>query len=141
MHFNTLIPELAVTDCAVSLKFYCSILGFSIAYQRLEEGFAFLEYGEAQLMIDQINKGRTFKNSNVSIERPFGRGINLQIKVPAVTVLFEQLHTAGITLYLSLEEKWHRYADKELRQRQFIVADPDGYLLRFYENLGVRNFL
>ncbi len=26
------------------------------------------------------------------------------------------------------------------KSRQFVVADPDGYLLRFYEDLGRRNF-
>ncbi|KAA2236563.1 hypothetical protein [Salinarimonas soli] len=38
-----LVPELDVTDLAVSLRFWCEGLGFTIAYQRSESAFAFLE--------------------------------------------------------------------------------------------------
>jgi len=37
---NALVPELSITDFAKSLDFYERILGFSIVYQRQEEGFA-----------------------------------------------------------------------------------------------------
>jgi hypothetical protein len=35
-------------------------------------------------------------------------------------------------------EKWYRAGDRELGQRQFLVQDPDGYLLRFCQDLGER---
>lgn len=42
MTFNALIPELYVTDLQRSLVFYTQLLGFKVAYDRPEEGFAFL---------------------------------------------------------------------------------------------------
>jgi len=35
-----------------------------------------------------------------------------------------------------MEEKWYR-ADAKLKgQKEFLIMDPDGYLLRFVQNLG-----
>jgi hypothetical protein len=39
----------------------------------------------------------------------------------------------------SIEEKWYRANDVELGNRQFIILDPDGYMLRFFQDLGERN--
>ena len=38
-----LVPELLVIDLAASLRFWCELLGFMIAYDRPEEGFAYLD--------------------------------------------------------------------------------------------------
>ena len=43
--FATLIPEFAVSDLTTSLRFWCDLLGFQIAYQRPEGDFVFLERG------------------------------------------------------------------------------------------------
>ncbi|WP_412071743.1 VOC family protein, partial [Pseudomonas sp. 2023EL-01195] len=53
MHFNALVPELLVVDFARSLDFYCRVLGFDVAYQRPEHRFAYLRFGEAQLMLEE----------------------------------------------------------------------------------------
>ena len=45
---------------------------------------------------------------------------------------------AGSTVHLPLEDKWYRRDDMLLGNRQFVVADADGYLLRFFEDLGSR---
>lgn len=37
-----------------------------------------------------------------------------------------------------MEEKWYRATDKELGNKQFLVQDPDGYLLRFFQDLELR---
>ncbi|MDR3474193.1 MAG: VOC family protein [Devosia sp.] len=137
MRFNALIPEFAVGSLAESLAFYVDLLGFSVAYERPEEGFAFLTLGEAQLMLDEIGQVRTF-DADGPLVRPLGRGLNLQIAVPAVAPLLAALATAGWPLYLPLEEKWYRRGAEELGNRQFVVADPDGYLLRYVEDLGSR---
>ena len=53
MKFNSLIPELSVTDVEKSKLFYLN-LGFEIKYQR--EKFYFLEFEENQIMIEEDNK-------------------------------------------------------------------------------------
>ena len=138
MSGNALVPELAVSDWRSSRAFYTDMIGFEVAHERPEEGFSFLHLGEAQLMIDEIGLGRTFALDSAPFEQPFGRGLNLQIRVPAVEPILQRLEKAGINLYLSLEEKWYRRDDREVGNRQFMVADPDGYLLRLYEDLGSR---
>ena len=136
---NALVPELAVSDWQISRGFYCDLVGFEVAYERPEEGFSYLVLGDAQLMIDQIGIGRTFEIDEAPLERPFGRGLNLQIRVPDVSAILQRLSAAGVPLYLPLEEKWYRRDDHEVGNRQFVVADLDGYLLRLYEDLGERS--
>lgn len=134
---NALVPELSITDFQKTIYFYTQILGFSILYQREEEGFAFLYLGQAQIMIDQIGKGRTWKTAE--FEYPLGRGINLQIEVEHIDPLLESLKRNTIELFLDVEEKWYRVNTTEVGNRQCIVKDPDGYLLRFTEDLGERS--
>jgi hypothetical protein len=55
--------------------------------------------------------------------------------------LYARVRAAGATVFLDMEEKWYRRdaaPSVEVGNRQFIVQDPDGYLLRFAEDLGVR---
>ena len=90
-------------------------------------------------MIDQVGLGRTFELVEAPLDRPFGRGLNLQIRVPQVPSILDRLETAGVSLYLPLEEQWYRRDDHEVGNRQFVVTDPDGYLLRLFEDLGMRS--
>ncbi len=135
---NALIPELSVSDWRKSRDFYCDLIGFSVVYGRPDEGFVFLALGEAQLMIDQVGLGRDFDLPGAPRAYPFGRGLNLQIEVPALDPILARLAAANVPLHLAPEEKWYRRHEREVGNRQFIVADPDGYLLRFFEDLGER---
>jgi catechol 2,3-dioxygenase-like lactoylglutathione lyase family enzyme len=132
---NALVPELGVSDLAVSLRFY-QALGFEMLYGRQDEGFAYLRLGEAELMLDQNGIGRSFDPGTGPLHRPFGRGMNLQIRVPDIAPLLQVLN--GQQLYLPPEDRWYRRDDEEVGNRQFVVADPDGYLLRFFQDLGRR---
>lgn len=135
---NALVPELAVFDWRISRAFYVDVIGFEVIYERPEEGFSFLALGNAQLMIDQIGLGRTFEIDAAPLEKPLGRGMNLQIRVAAIQPILRRIASLGLPLYLPPEEKWYRRDLIELGQRQFVVADPDGYLLRLFEELGTR---
>jgi catechol 2,3-dioxygenase-like lactoylglutathione lyase family enzyme len=135
---GALVPELSVRDCAASLRFYRDVLGFALRYQRPEEGFAYLALGEAELMLDQIGLGRDFDPGLAAEGPPFGRGLNLQIRVASLAPLLAGLRRHGVTLLLGPEERWYRRDDVEAGQRQLVVADPDGYLLRFCEDIGTR---
>ncbi len=76
MKFNALVPELSVSDIQKSLDFYVDILRFKVEYERPEDKFVYLSYGEAQLMIEQVNN-----HWNVGeLSYPFGRGVNFQIE-------------------------------------------------------------
>lgn len=48
------------------------------------------------------------------------------------------MKASGAEIFLPLEEKWYRLNEIEVGNRQFIVLDPDGYMLRFEQDLGNR---
>lgn len=132
-----LVPELDVADIDVSRAFYCGILGFSVLYERPEEGFVYLAREGAELMLEAARgPGRRFRTA--PLEHPFGRGMNLQIACADATALCDTVLAAGHVCIVPLEDRWYRVDATERGNRQFVVADPDGYLLRFFENLGVR---
>ena len=122
------------SDIKTSLNFYTQILGFKIQYQRKEEGFAMLERQGARIMLDEINESkRTWITA--PLERPFGRGLNLQIITSHVDKLYQRIQQANIEIFLSIEEKWYQASESKIGHRQFIILDPDGYMLRFVEVL------
>lgn len=127
-----MVPELACSDVAASLRFYVGVIGFAVAYER--PGFAYLALGDAQLMLEAADGAWT----TGELARPFGRGINLQIEVADAAALVARLERAGVPLFRSLAEIWYRAGDVEDGQREFLVQDPDGYLPRFAEPLGER---
>jgi hypothetical protein len=45
---------------------------------------------------------------------------------------------AGWPLFEAPSEAWYRTGDVEGGQREFLVQDPDGYLLRIAQDLGHR---
>ena len=135
MQHAKLVPELVVSDFDRSLRFYSEVLGFTVAYARPEDRFAYLDRDGAQLMIEQPT-GRSFTAAELA--HPYGRGINLQIEVGDVAALYASVQAAAAPIHLPLEDAWYRADDLLLGNRQFIVQDPDGYLLRLFKDLGTR---
>ena len=131
-----LVPELTVTDYEASRRFWCDLVGFSLRYERPEEGFGYLVLGNAHLMLDQINQGRTWATG--ALEAPLGRGINLEIQVAPLDAAWERLTQAQWPIFVEPEEKWYRAGDVEIGVRQFLIQDPDGYLVRLQEEIGER---
>ena len=132
---NKLVPELMVTDLQASLAFWVSCLGFNIAYQRPEDGFAYLDLNGAQVMLEQVDPDAG-QWLTAELSRPFGRGVNLQIDVEAVAPIIERLGAAQVPLYKTCKDTWYRADDVEVGHREFLVQDPDGYLVRLVERLG-----
>lgn len=137
---NALVPELYCRDIGQSVAFYTGVLGFAVRYARPEEGFAYLEREGAELMLDALASPDPASRTWLAgpPEPPFGRGINLQIRASDVDALHAAALAAGVTIFLPMEERWYRAGDREVGNRQFILLDPDGYLLRFYQDLGSR---
>ncbi len=133
-----LVPELDVSDLDKSLTFYVDTIGFQVKYHRMEERFAFLEMDGISLMLQEAaGPGRRFRTA--PLEKPYGRGVNFQIHVPDVESLYERLLAVRATVVIPIEKKWYQVAvNREVGNFQFVVADLDGYLLRFYTDLGTR---
>ncbi|MGE7416387.1 bleomycin resistance protein [Methylobacterium tarhaniae] len=132
-----LVPELVVADLATSLRFWIDLIGFRVAYDRPENSFAYLDLDGSQVMLDQYNpSARQWLTG--PMERPLGRGINFQVEVAAVEPVLARLEAAGWPLFMAAEDAWYRAGEVEVGQRQFLVQDPDGYLLRLGASLGER---
>ncbi len=127
MKFNGLVPELSVSDINKSKNFYIDILGFHLEYERLTDKFAFLSYGEAQIMIEEING---YWNTG-ELDYPFGRGVNFQIATDDVYKIASNLKQNNINLFRDIMESRYECGSEVILEKEILVQDPDGYLLRF----------
>lgn len=87
-------------------------------------------------MLEQAGVGRNWVTG--PLEPPLGRGINFQITVPDSAAIAASLDGAGVELFMQPETKWYRIDNEEAGVQQFLVTDPDGYLVRFQSSLGRR---
>lgn len=133
----SLVPELYCRTISETRTFYVECLGFSVRNERADQGFLHLELGTAEIMFEEVSADQR-QWLLAPLEYPFGRGISFEITVDDVMVLHERALAGGHTLYLPLEEKWYRVPTGHVGVAQFIVPDPDGYLLRFAQKIGHR---
>ena len=132
-----LVPELLVSNLETSLSFWVGMLGFKVRYDRTEERFTYLRRNDCDVMLEEMSgPGRRWITG--SIEKPFGRGINFQIEAVDWSSQLANLREQAWPLYLEPEDKWYPAGDDEVGQRQFLVQDPDGYLLRLCQSIGRR---
>ena len=134
MKFNPLVPELLVSDIKESLKFYVDLLDFKINYAREEENFYFLEREGTQIMIEPLTDDARFTNG-IPKTKPFGQGMNFEIGTSNADELYKRINDNNYPIFHPIEEKWYQTGDSLGGSKQFVVADPDGYLLRFTEDI------
>lgn len=145
-----LTPEIDVDDLATSLRFYVGVLEFRVLFERPAERFAYLERPGAELMIEEAaGPGRRFRTA--PLEAPFGRGVNFQLRVTDVDAMMTRSIAADAEIVVPMEERWYhvdvvqpggrwqKAGPTEAGNRQFVVADPDGYLWRPFQDLGARH--
>lgn len=126
MKFNSLIPELSVSDINKSKDFYINI-GFKIMYERIEDKFCFLELDGNQIMIQEENDTWSVGD----MQYPFGRGINISMSVSNVEKMYQEIVKKKIKVFKELEVHNYRVDDIVYNDLEFLIQDPDGYLLRF----------
>lgn len=127
MRFNALIPELTVSDIEKTKAFYLEILGFTLEYERPENLFVFLSLEENQMMFQQDSG--TWETG--PLEYPYGRGVNFEMTVSDVNTLYRKVLMAGVEPFRELTQHIYRNGEENIVQNEFLIQDPDGYLLRF----------
>ncbi|MFN3670782.1 MAG: bleomycin resistance protein [Bosea sp. (in: a-proteobacteria)] len=134
------MPELYITSLPASLAFWRNVLGFRVLYDRPEQGFAAIERDGVEFMLEEYETGPSERCWDTGPrEKPYGRGINFEITVKDVRALLAAVERAAWPLFFGPEERWYRIgAGEETGVCQFLVQDPDGYLLRFSQSLGRR---
>ena len=122
-----MIPELSVFDIEQTKRFY-NDLGFKIEYERPEEKFVFMSFQDSQFMFEQIHDN----GWNIGeLIYPLGRGINFSIAVDDIEGLYNLVKTLNIEIYRELNRSIYQVNGTEETQTEFLIQDPNGYLLRF----------
>lgn len=134
-----LVPELWCTDFEKSMAFYTDTIGFEVVQQRGQDPHAYLSLNRAQIMLAHWTIDGSWEPWHPKpMERPFGRGINFQFMVDNVQGLHDRVCSLGIKPFVDLFEAEVWKTDCMDTRRQFIVLDPDGYLLRFAQSVRTR---
>ena len=122
-----MIPELSVFDIEQTKRFY-NDLGFKIEYERPEEKFVFMSFQDSQFMFEQIHDN----GWNIGeLIYPLGRGINFSIAVDDIEGLYKLVKTLNLEIYRELNRSVYQVNGTEETQTEFLIQDPNGYLLRF----------
>ena len=127
MDFNNLIPELSVFDILQTKNFY-EELGFNIEYERQEEKFVFMSFQDSQFMFEQIHDDGW---NTGELIYPLGRGINFSIAVDDIENLYTLVKSKKLEIYKKLTKSVYLVNGIEEIQMEFLIQDPNGYLLRF----------
>ena len=127
MDFNNLIPELSVFDILQTKNFY-EELGFKIEYERREEKFVFMSFQDSQFMFEQIHDEGW---NTGELTYPLGRGINFSIAVDDIENLYTLVKSKRLEIYKKLTKSVYMVNGIEEIQMEFLIQDPNGYLLRF----------
>lgn len=133
--WSALMAEMMVTDYAAALAFWTGVLGFKVAFTRPSLRFACLEHPDgAQIMIYQ----RDGHWETGAMDVPFGRGAVVQVYVADVDAVAARVTEARVPFYVEMREKWRDWGDRLGGQREFLVQDPDGYLVMVVQRIGER---
>lgn len=132
VQWNPLVPELSVTDLAASVRFYTEGVGFVVLFTRNDPRFAYLDLDGAQLMLEADNDEAWVTGD---LTKPRGRGVNFQLEVPDVSAARDRLTALGFHAFRELQESWYETATGAEGQLEYLVQDPDGYLIRLVEIL------
>ncbi len=117
---QTVIPQLRITDSAVSLRFYGEGLGFQVDWQhRFEPGYP--------LFVQMTRGGQTIFLTEHSGDCQVGGAV--YFLVPSADACFAEFSSRGI-------EATNMPADTPWGTREFVLTDPDGNRLRFASDLA-----
>jgi len=134
MKWNQMIPEFDVFNLGETLHFYRDLIGFNVVYDRPEDKFAFIEFNDVQIMVQEIDK-ENLKWETGALDYPLGRGINFQIDVTNIDEIYNKLLKENYKIFVKMEDHYYRKDNEMLGEREFLVQDPNGFLLRFAQDI------
>ena len=113
-----------VQDNTLSVKFYKK-LGFEVA--RSDEQTSAVRLGDYEISLVTMRDEDEFNRDSLSGDK--GRGMYLYVRADDVDVLYNSLPAKGVTPRTAPRNRpWGN--------REFIVKDPDGYKLCFWQPIA-----
>jgi catechol 2,3-dioxygenase-like lactoylglutathione lyase family enzyme len=122
-----LVTEIVVRDIKRSTAFYRR-LGFTLL--RDGGGFVELTWEEHQLFLDERSAGPAGEQAALSAPQQFPPA-NIRVMVPNVDEYWRLAQDIGARIVVPI-------ADRSYGLRDFIIADPDGFGVRFASVLEAR---
>ena len=127
--FKKLTPNLLVADVERSLKFYVDVLGFSRGMTVPEQPplvFGSVVSGNVEIFFNEKETGA--KEYTGFSGKPIGATGTMFIELEQIEALHGRLKSL-VPIVKPLVTQW--YGVKE-----FVIADPDGYLITFAERVA-----
>ena len=121
-----LTPNLVVSDVARAVAFYRDRLGFAVETTVPDAEpyvFAIVRSGSVQIFLNAPEPA--IEEYPAMKDRPLGGTFTMFIEVTGIESMYDELK-AQIPIVAPLETKWYGVAE-------FVVTDPDGYLITFAE--------
>ena len=123
---NKLTPNLVVSDVARSMAFYRDRLDFNVVTTVPDAApyvFAIMQSGAVQIYLNAPEPA--LEEYPAMKGWPIGGTFTMFIEVIGIERTYDELKTQ-MPIVSPLETKWYGVAE-------FVVADPDGYLITFAE--------
>lgn len=126
--WGTIVPGFLVSDLERSVEVYVTLFGFTLDHA-VSGRLAVLDHGGERLVLTQFRPDDPLVVAELST--PFGRGVTLDVRGDDPTPLYERLREEKYPILVPMEIAEFSDLGATYQRTSFVVADPDGYLLRF----------
>jgi catechol 2,3-dioxygenase-like lactoylglutathione lyase family enzyme len=124
-------PEFFVRDVEASIAFYIDVLGFKLVRADVDgdgrRTFAVLARGAAEFML--AHEALLGSENRAALRYPRASGVDIRLMVDDVDSVYASVSAAGGRIVLPVK-------DQPYGLRDFIVADPDGFRIRFAQRIA-----
>lgn len=129
--FAIVAPEFFVRDVDASIAFYVDALGFTLVRAEPEEGaphnFAVVARGNVEFMF--AHEAFLGSEMRAALSHPRASGVDIRVMVDDVDDVYARARERGANIL-------HHVKDQMYGLRDFIVADPDGFRIRFAQRIA-----
>lgn len=123
-----IVPGLLVSNLDRSVEVYTGLFGLTLAHSEPPR-LAVLEWGGGQIVLQQYVPDDPLVVAELTT--PFGRGVTLDLRTSEPKPLYQRLRDEKWPIVVPMEIAEFAHGGESYTRSSFVVADPDGYLLRF----------
>ena len=121
---------LVCKDLEKAVRFYKEDLGFRVVSEESEKDFVTLEFAENSIMLE---KAELFKDAVPELKEEFeknnpGVGVTIFIHVDDADRRYRDIKAKNVEIFSEI-------ATKPWGAREFVIKDPEGYLLNVHAHI------
>lgn len=121
---------LACKDLEKAVEFYKEMLGFRVVKEESSDEFVALEFAENSIMLekDELLKEALPKLKEEVENNQYGVGATIFIHVDDADRRYRDIKAKGVEIFSEI-------ATKPWGAREFVIKDPEGYLLNVHAHI------